>query len=100
MSPGHRSRPRLTVAVSCGRWPGSRVIETTKVSWTVRARGSSPTSTGPDLGRKYSLERPSVTLGRSNKCDIQVDQESVSREHSKIINTGRSVRIRDLGSTN
>jgi two-component system, cell cycle response regulator len=55
---------------------------------------------GPDLGRKYSLETPSVTLGRSNKCDIQIDQESVSRAHSKVINAGRSVRIRDLGSTN
>ena len=55
---------------------------------------------GPDLGRKYSLDIPSLTLGRSNKSDIQIDQESVSRAHSKIINAGRSVRIRDLGSTN
>jgi diguanylate cyclase (GGDEF)-like protein len=55
---------------------------------------------GHDLGRKHSLEWPSVTLGRSNKCDIQVDQESVSRAHSKIISSGRSIRIRDLGSTN
>jgi diguanylate cyclase (GGDEF)-like protein len=55
---------------------------------------------GPELGRKYSLESPSVTLGRSNKSDIQIDQESVSRAHSKIVNAGRSVRIRDLGSTN
>jgi len=55
---------------------------------------------GHDLGRKHSLESPSLTLGRSNKCDIQIDQESVSRAHSKITNAGRSVRIRDLGSTN
>jgi len=37
---------------------------------------------GPELGRKHNLEAPSLTLGRSNKCDIQIDQES------------------DLGSTN
>ena len=55
---------------------------------------------GPELGRKYNLESPSITLGRSNKCDIQIDQESVSRAHSKIANASRSVRIRDLGSTN
>ena len=55
---------------------------------------------GNELGRKFNLERPTLTLGRSNKCDIQIDQESVSRAHSKILNTGRSVRIRDLGSTN
>jgi two-component system cell cycle response regulator len=55
---------------------------------------------GSELGRKYNLEAPSLTLGRSNKCDIQIDQESVSRAHSKVVNGGRSVRIRDLGSTN
>jgi two-component system cell cycle response regulator len=55
---------------------------------------------GPELGRKYGLESSSMTLGRSNKCDIQIDQESVSRAHSKIVNAGRAVRIRDLGSTN
>ena len=55
---------------------------------------------GHDLGRKHSLESAAVTLGRSPKCDIQIDQESVSRAHSKITNAGRSVRIRDLGSTN
>ena len=55
---------------------------------------------GPELGRKYGLESSSMTLGRSNKCDIQIDQESVSRAHSKIVNASRAVRIRDLGSTN
>jgi diguanylate cyclase (GGDEF)-like protein len=55
---------------------------------------------GHELGRKHGLDSPSLTLGRSNKCDIQIDQESVSRAHSKITNAGRSVRIRDLGSTN
>ena len=55
---------------------------------------------GNELGRKYNLESPNLTLGRSTKSDIQIDQESVSRAHSKIVNSGRSVRIRDLGSTN
>ena len=39
-------------------------------------------------------------IGRSSKCDIQIDQESISRNHSKIVNTGKSILIRDLGSTN
>ncbi len=39
-------------------------------------------------------------MGRSSKCDIQIDQESISRNHSKIVNTGKSILIRDLGSTN
>jgi len=55
---------------------------------------------GSDLGRKYNLEAPTLVVGRSSKSDIQIDQESVSRAHSKIVNSGRVIRIRDLGSTN
>lgn len=84
-----------------------RVRAKTVVTSINRLGGQTPTKEaclvviyGPDLGRKHSLTSQSLTLGRSNKCDIQIDQESVSRAHSKIINAGRSVRIRDLGSTN
>jgi diguanylate cyclase (GGDEF)-like protein len=55
---------------------------------------------GQDLGRKFNLDAPTLVLGRSSKCDIQIDQESVSRAHSKIVNGGKNIRIRDLGSTN
>src|SRR5512135_1724387 len=55
---------------------------------------------GLELGRKYNLESPNVIIGRSSKSDVQIDQESVSRNHAKIINTGKSIILRDLGSTN
>ena len=55
---------------------------------------------GQDLGKKYNLDQPSLIVGRSSKCDVQVDQESVSRNHAKIINTGKTIILRDLGSTN
>jgi diguanylate cyclase (GGDEF)-like protein len=55
---------------------------------------------GLDLGRKYNVDRPSIVLGRSSKADIQLDQESVSRNHCKLINTGKSIVLRDMGSTN
>src|SRR5512140_661222 len=55
---------------------------------------------GLELGRKYNLETNNVVVGRSSKSDIQVDQESVSRSHAKIINTGKNIILRDLGSTN
>ncbi len=55
---------------------------------------------GLDLGRKYNVDRPSIVLGRSSRADIQIDQESVSRSHCKLINTGQSIMLRDLGSTN
>ena len=36
---------------------------------------------GLDLGKKYNVDRPSIVIGRSSKADIQIDQESVSRNH-------------------
>src|SRR3954467_2685363 len=55
---------------------------------------------GLELGRKFNLDSPNVIIGRSSKSEIQIDQESVSRNHAKIINTGKSIILRDLGSTN
>ena len=55
---------------------------------------------GLELGKKFSLETPSIIIGRSSKADIQIDQESGSRNHAKIVNTGKQILIRDLGSTN
>lgn len=55
---------------------------------------------GLDLGKKYNLDKPSLIIGRSSKADIQIDQESVSRNHCKILNTGKTILLRDLGSTN
>jgi diguanylate cyclase (GGDEF)-like protein len=55
---------------------------------------------GMELGKKFNLDKPSLIIGRSSKCDVQIDQESVSRNHCKLINTGKSVLVRDLGSTN
>ena len=53
---------------------------------------------GMELGKKYNLNTASLVVGRSSKCDIQIDQESISRNHSKIVNTGKSILIRDLGT--
>jgi two-component system cell cycle response regulator len=55
---------------------------------------------GLDLGKKFNLDRPSLIIGRSSKADIQIDQEAVSRNHCKLINTGKTIMLRDLGSTN
>jgi len=55
---------------------------------------------GLDMGKKYNIEKPTIIIGRSSKSDIQVDQESISRSHAKLVNSGETVVIRDLGSTN
>ncbi len=55
---------------------------------------------GMELGKKFNLNRAQIIIGRSSKADIQIDQESVSRNHCKIINTGKAILLRDMGSTN
>ena len=55
---------------------------------------------GLELGKKFDLNRPQIIIGRSSKADIQIDQEAVSRNHCKIINTGNAIMLRDMGSTN
>ncbi len=36
---------------------------------------------GDDLGRRVPLTRRPTVIGRSSKADVQLDQESVSRNH-------------------
>ncbi len=55
---------------------------------------------GDDLGRRVPLGTEPTLVGRSSKCDVQVDQESVSRNHCRVSFNGRQYTIRDLGSTN
>ncbi len=55
---------------------------------------------GDDLGRRVPLGNEPTVLGRSSKCDVQVDQESVSRNHCRVSLSGTHYTIRDLGSTN
>ena len=60
---------------------------------------------GPDMGKRFTLTRYEVVLGRGGDCDIQVDRDSVSRRHAKIFCDGGELnseawKVLDLGSTN
>ena len=55
---------------------------------------------GPDLGRYYRLDRPEHVFGRSASADIQLDEESASRQHAKLALSEGRVCLYDLGSTN
>ncbi len=55
---------------------------------------------GLHLGHRHLLERPLIIVGRAAGAGIQVDHESVSREHASIVVIAGKCRIRDLGSTN
>ncbi|MBL8920691.1 MAG: GGDEF domain-containing protein [Myxococcaceae bacterium] len=55
---------------------------------------------GQELGRKYDLEDGKTIIGRSSKSDIQIDHDSVSRQHVRVTVEDGRVEIEDLGSTN
>jgi diguanylate cyclase (GGDEF)-like protein len=55
---------------------------------------------GPDMGKRFPLDKDEFVVGRGSDCDIQVDRDSVSRRHAKIYKNGESWMIQDLGSTN
>jgi diguanylate cyclase (GGDEF)-like protein len=70
---------------------------------------------GPDMGKRFPLDRAEMILGRGAEADIQVDRDSVSRKHAKVYRTGARTDptphgggdhidaewiVEDLGSTN
>ncbi len=56
---------------------------------------------GADIGRRIELGQAALTIGRSSRCDLQFDEESVSRQHARIEADASGIyRASDLGSTN
>jgi Protein of unknown function (DUF3662)/FHA domain len=50
-------------------------------------------------GRRFTLLRPSTTIGRAPECDIQIDDPGISRTHARI-DLAPQPTVVDLGSTN
>jgi hypothetical protein len=70
---------------------------------TPAAPARQPTRLQPVLeieGQRYSLNAPSIVLGRSSEADILIDDTGVSRKHLEIRTEGGSATAVDLGSTN
>jgi two-component system, cell cycle response regulator len=55
---------------------------------------------GPDMGKRFELDRDEVIIGRGADTDLQVDRDSVSRRHAKVVRTTIGFLVSDLGSTN
>jgi len=51
-------------------------------------------------GQRYSLNAPSIVLGRSSEADILVEDTGVSRRHLEIRTTNGVTSAVDMGSTN
>ncbi len=56
--------------------------------------------TGTQAGRRHTLSRPRIVLGRHPDCDIVVDAGAVSRHHAQILQIGEESFIEDLNSRN
>jgi diguanylate cyclase (GGDEF)-like protein len=85
--------------------PKKRETTTITVISKIAGRGASRDAAmvvihGDDLGRKHDLDKKTFTIGRSSRCDIRVDQDSVSRAHAKVLTVEAQVTIEDQGSTN
>jgi len=57
-----------------------------------------PTKGGPP--ETTILDKSPFIIGRGESADLQVVSQGVSREHVAVVRDGRSIQIRDLGSTN
>lgn len=68
----------------------------------VGARESLVIIYGPRLGYKHDLDRsqPQTTIGRDTAADVQLDDDSVSRIHCRLLPEDDDWVVEDLGSTN
>ena len=73
----------------------------TTLQWrTELARGSAIAHLRDEAGRCYPLRGAATRIGRLSDNDIALDDDTVSRYHAVIIDTGNSFVITDLQSAN
>ncbi len=53
-----------------------------------------------EKSQEFSLQDSSSLIGRSQNCDIQIEHDSLSREHARIVLKGDDISVQDLHSTN
>ena len=55
---------------------------------------------GPNLGARFLLNAEKVSVGRKPKCDIFLDDVTVSRKHANFVREEGGYVVRDAGSLN
>jgi len=55
---------------------------------------------GPDVGERFFIDRPRLTVGRDPKCDIFLNDVTVSRSHAVLEYNAGEVSVSDAGSLN
>lgn len=62
--------------------------------------GSIQVMSGPLSGKTYKITKEGVLLGRSPKCQVVLEDDTISGEHAWIVPVDNSVVIIDRGSSN
>jgi len=55
---------------------------------------------GVDAGKSYTIEKKSVTIGRQDECEFQLEDKHISNKHCQIVFRGGHFSLIDLGSLN
>jgi len=55
---------------------------------------------GESLGQMYRVDRSETVIGRGSDSNVRLQDEGVSRRHSRLVQEGGDVWIEDLGSAN
>jgi diguanylate cyclase (GGDEF)-like protein len=55
---------------------------------------------GPQMGVSFPLTQSRLTIGRASSCDIQIEDENISRKHAELLTKESICTVRDLDSTN
>jgi pSer/pThr/pTyr-binding forkhead associated (FHA) protein len=55
---------------------------------------------GPQVGARHRLDRDEVVLGRSEECDVPLEDQRASSRHAQVVREGAHHRLVDLASTN
>jgi len=55
---------------------------------------------GPNKGEVFQVDRDEMVVGRLPYCDIVLPQKNVSRQHTRIVQSGGAHFIEDMNSTN
>lgn len=55
---------------------------------------------GPEVGERFFVDRPELTLGRDPACDVFLNDVTVSRRHAIVRLEGGQVSVEDAGSLN
>jgi pSer/pThr/pTyr-binding forkhead associated (FHA) protein len=55
---------------------------------------------GPEVGERFYVDRPTITIGRDPGSDIFLNDITVSRHHATLERVGDEVSVTDAGSLN